>query len=208
MNDLRLKAYCGLIERLLDCPQGEEMLLLEGYPDLMNQELLTVMEQVAQMLRRQGKPNGDWLDQVAQRLSLLIPEEPIAPGNAREFLHQTIEIIISAEGKTQRLYLWLEEHSSYLNQDVLTALSELENRLQDVTDSQYLYLLALSLGCFANVLMDLPLGDRIWNLRCARLTYEIIGRIFQSLREPELWTATQESLFQTERELIALSQRS
>ena len=206
MNEARLKAYCGLIEQLLACPQGQEMLLLQGHPDLMNRDLLTVMGQVAQMLRQQGKPNGDWLDQVADRLSFLIPEETIAPDNALDFLQQTLQIIVSSEGDPQRIYPWLEAHLSYLNGDLLTVLPGLETRLQALGEPKSQHLFALSLGCFANLLMEFPLGDRVWNLQCAQVGYDIVGRVFQSLGESELWTASQESLVQVERELTSLKQ--
>ena len=206
INEARLKAYCGLIEQLLACPQGQEMALLQGHPDLMDRELLTVMGQVAQMLRRQGQPNADWLDQVAERLGFLISEETIVPENALVFLQQTLQVIVSSEGNPQRVYPWLKEHLSYLNTDLLVVLPLVETQLQESGDRQSQHLFAMTLGCFANLLVDFPLGDRVWNLQCAQVGYDIVGRVFQSLGESELWMATQESLEQVERELTSLKQ--
>jgi hypothetical protein len=54
MNQQRLKAYLNLIQGLLDCPNGEEWILLRQHEDLVNPELVEVMEQVATQLAAEG----------------------------------------------------------------------------------------------------------------------------------------------------------
>jgi hypothetical protein len=54
MNQQRLKAYLNLIQGLLNCPSGEEWILLRQHEDLVNPELVQVMEQVATQLAAEG----------------------------------------------------------------------------------------------------------------------------------------------------------
>ena len=205
MEEVRLKAYVDLIEQVLACPKGQEIALLQKHPDLMNRELLTVMGQVAQMLRQKGRDNADWLEQVAQHLNAIIPDPAIAPENPLVFLQQTLQVIISSEGNPQRVYPWLKQHLSWLNPDLLTVLPLLEKQVQESEQRESQRMFALSLGTFANLLLEFPEGDRSWNLRCAQMGYDIAGRIFQALDETFLAAAAQESLEQVNQELAAFN---
>jgi hypothetical protein len=44
MNEERQHAYFQLIEALLACPSGEELEILQVYPDLLDDSLVTTME--------------------------------------------------------------------------------------------------------------------------------------------------------------------
>ncbi|MEY2978099.1 MAG: hypothetical protein RLZZ435_2238 [Cyanobacteriota bacterium] len=201
MDEDRLKAYVSVIEQLLACPQGQEMALLQRHPDLLDQEFLTVMGQVAQMLRQQGKPNADWLDRVAQGLMMFIADEPIAPDHSLAFFQQTLQVIVSAEGNPQRVYPWLEKHLPSLNLDLLEVMSLLEKQVQNSGQREEQRMFAVALGVFANLLLEFPLGDRSVKLQCARLGYEIAGGLFQSLQELQLSVAAQESLAEVTKKL-------
>lgn len=74
MNQQSLKAYLNLIQKLLDCPKGEEWTLLQQHEDLINPELLQVMEQVASELAAEGNLQASkflrhWEAQLAHVLS-------------------------------------------------------------------------------------------------------------------------------------------
>jgi hypothetical protein len=74
MNQQSLKAYLNVIQKLLDCPKGEEWTLLQQHEDLINPELLQVMEQVASELAAEGKLQASkflrhWEAQLAHVLS-------------------------------------------------------------------------------------------------------------------------------------------
>ncbi len=74
MNQQSLKTYLNLIQKLLDCPKGQEWTLLQQHEDLINPELLQVMEQVASELAAEGNLQASkflrhWEAQLAHVLS-------------------------------------------------------------------------------------------------------------------------------------------
>ena len=67
MDDLRQQRYVTLVEQILCCIQGQEMPVLQRYPDLLDAGLVAVMGQYADRLESQGK-NAGWLRQFAAGL--------------------------------------------------------------------------------------------------------------------------------------------
>ncbi|OKH57947.1 hypothetical protein NIES2130_17410 [Scytonema sp. HK-05] len=54
MNEQRQQAYLDLIERLLNCPSGEEPEVLQANQDLLDAEFLLMLEAVAENFSLQG----------------------------------------------------------------------------------------------------------------------------------------------------------
>ncbi|WP_336231539.1 hypothetical protein [Scytonema sp. PRP1] len=54
MNEQRQQAYLNLIERLLNCPSGEEPEVLQANLDLLDAEFLLMLEAVAEKFSLQG----------------------------------------------------------------------------------------------------------------------------------------------------------
>jgi hypothetical protein len=54
MNEQRQQAYLNLIEKLLNCPSGEEAEILEANFDLLDAEFLGMLEAVAENFSPQG----------------------------------------------------------------------------------------------------------------------------------------------------------
>ena len=84
----RLRAYVGLIQELLSCPQGEEWILLRQFQNLVNPELVEVMEQVAHHLTAKGDIKaGTYLHNWA--------------GNLHHILLDSVPLIQKSQDKTQ-----------------------------------------------------------------------------------------------------------
>ena len=47
MDERRLKKYVALIKQLLNCPNGEEFVILKANTQLVDEDLIMVMEQIA-----------------------------------------------------------------------------------------------------------------------------------------------------------------
>jgi hypothetical protein len=74
MNQQSLNAYLNLIQKLLNCPKGEEWTLLQQHENLVTPDLLQVMEQVASELAAEGNLQAakflrHWEAQLAHVLS-------------------------------------------------------------------------------------------------------------------------------------------
>ncbi len=66
MDEQRLQDYLSLIQELLSCASGEEGEILQRHPNLVDEGLVTVMEQVATNIAEGGNQNiANWLQNVA-----------------------------------------------------------------------------------------------------------------------------------------------
>jgi hypothetical protein len=82
MNQQRLKAYLNLIQGLLNCPSGEEWILLRQHEDLVNPELVQVMEQVAAQLAVEGNSkSAKFLHNLAGQLHHILTTTVRPPAN-------------------------------------------------------------------------------------------------------------------------------
>ncbi|MDJ1177119.1 CHAT domain-containing protein [Roseofilum capinflatum] len=75
MDEQRIAQYAELIQKLLACPNGEELEILEANVELLDAGLLAVMAAYSQYLRSQGEENNaKWLEEFAQHLEPAIRE--------------------------------------------------------------------------------------------------------------------------------------
>ncbi|MDJ1170983.1 tetratricopeptide repeat protein [Roseofilum sp. BLCC_M154] len=75
MDEQRIAQYAELIAKLLTCPNGEELEILEANVELLDAGFLSVMAAYSQYLRSQGQEkNAKWLEEFAQHLEPAIRE--------------------------------------------------------------------------------------------------------------------------------------
>jgi hypothetical protein len=55
MTDNRIRAYIQLIQKLLDCPEGEEIEILREHEDLIDAQFLYILEQAADKAEEEGQ---------------------------------------------------------------------------------------------------------------------------------------------------------
>ncbi|MDJ1183148.1 CHAT domain-containing tetratricopeptide repeat protein [Roseofilum casamattae] len=69
MDEQRIARYAELIQKLLACPNGEEMEILEANVELLDAGLLAVMAMYSQYLRGEGQENNaKWLEEFARHI--------------------------------------------------------------------------------------------------------------------------------------------
>jgi len=192
MDQQRLQAYMGLIEQLLGCPQGQEEELLRANRELVDAGLLTVMEQVAALLENQESSNAQWLrglaTQVAQTLGLGTP----APGNAKQFLLETLWLVAEKEGNPQQIYpVWAQQQAQF-NAEVLAALPTVAAQLLEGNSEQQTFIAAIAavLGTFGNLINQFPLGTRWLNLELGIAAYEQALTVRTQSAMPIDWATT------------------
>jgi hypothetical protein len=74
MNEQKLKAYLDLIQKLLSCPKGKELALLQANQALVDAQFVQVMEQVAAQMAAEGDPATanflrDWAEELKNVLA-------------------------------------------------------------------------------------------------------------------------------------------
>lgn len=108
MNKQRIAAYLNLIQELLSCPNGEEAEILSRSSELVDEGLVIMCQQVAEMLRGQGQENQagfliNLAEQLAEYLNMARDggERAENPSNNslddyQKFLQQLIQIEIDS----------------------------------------------------------------------------------------------------------------
>ncbi|RMH72917.1 MAG: tetratricopeptide repeat protein, partial [Cyanobacteria bacterium J007] len=77
MNERRIEQYVQLIKQLLDCPNGEELAIVEANTHLLDTGLWQVMAAYSQYLRTQQQDKAaDWLDNFARQLQSHLGDPP------------------------------------------------------------------------------------------------------------------------------------
>ncbi|WP_414582013.1 CHAT domain-containing protein [Scytonema sp. PCC 10023] len=80
MNEQRQQAYLDLIERLLNCPSGEEPEILEANQDLLDADFLLMLEAMAEYESQEGNENtASWLRNLANQLREALNLTPQPP---------------------------------------------------------------------------------------------------------------------------------
>lgn len=70
MTDINQEPYFNLIDRLLQCPAGQEPQILDSQPELLDATLVKTLMQVATMMAHQDNPDGaKFLIYIARQLS-------------------------------------------------------------------------------------------------------------------------------------------
>jgi hypothetical protein len=112
MDDLRQQRYITLIEQILCCTQGQEMLVLQRHPDLLDAELIVMMKQYAERLQTQGdEPESIWLLGFSVHLEKglgLGTENQTGTAHAMRFLSEILQLVAESNGNSQQVYpiLW------------------------------------------------------------------------------------------------------
>ena len=150
MSHQRLKAYVNLIERLLSCPQGEEWILLRENQELVNQELVEVMEQIAHHFTIEGdikaaKYLHNWAGKLHQILTERMPvDESTDKINAYVELIQAL--LSCPEGGQSAI---LAKHRDLIGPKLVKIMKEVGDRLEingDRVTADYLHNLAADLN--------------------------------------------------------------
>ncbi|WRH68279.1 MAG: hypothetical protein RSE13_08740 [Planktothrix sp. GU0601_MAG3] len=99
MNEERLLAYLSLIQKLLDCPSGEENQILNQHQELLDGAFVQVCEQVAEQLQSHGQENNaGFLRNLAQRVGAFLAQQGTG-GNQQEVLQQFWLQLLEAENE-------------------------------------------------------------------------------------------------------------
>lgn len=70
MTDINQEPYFNLIDRLLQCPAGQEPQILDSQPELLDATLVKTLMQVATIMAHQDNPDGaKFLIYIARQLS-------------------------------------------------------------------------------------------------------------------------------------------
>ena len=134
MDERRLREYIALIKELLNCPSGEEFVILKANTHLVDEDLIMVMEQIAIKAEEQGATGTtEFLRNFAQEL--------------KDMLSQATKTF-NDDSERPSAYLELIET---LMSCPMGAESEILRKNQDLIDTQFILTLAQVAGIMAEI---------------------------------------------------------
>ncbi|MCT7995703.1 hypothetical protein [Laspinema olomoucense] len=75
MTDKRIRAYIKLIQKLLDCPEGDELKILRKHRHLIDVQFLYVLNQAAEKAEEEGEEDtASFLRTLSEQLELAFAE--------------------------------------------------------------------------------------------------------------------------------------
>ena len=196
MDEQRMQAYVGLIGQLLGCAQGEEGALLQANAGLVDAGLLAVMGQYADWLESQGNGNAQWLRGLASQLATAIGLKTTASQGAeaaRQFLLETLQLIVDKQGDPQQIYLLWAPQQARFNADLLAVLPTVAAQLLQ-GDTERRTFIAAVLVDFGNLIKQFPLGTRWLNLELSIAAYEQALQVRTRQHLPVEWAQTMNNL--------------
>ena len=208
MSEIEQQVYLELVQELLKCPQGQELLLLKSKPELVNKNLVETLIGVAQMFGRQGsqesKSTVKWLlnfaKYLAEQLGLELrfeEEKPcIVPDSDEQlqFLLEVLNLVADSNSDPQLISALLSKNLALLNErmiDVITAWARAGSAeaTRDVLES-----IAMTIYAFSELIREFSLGNKAINLDLAIVCKETALNMFSMGRYPELWAKIQHTL--------------
>lgn len=150
MKQQRLRAYLGLIQELLTCPNGEEWIRLRQHEDLVDAGLVQTMEQVATTLAQEGRQRQaiflhNWAGQLHHILAQPPRQEP--EKNLSKAYADFITALLEATPEEQQNLMIANQH--LITPGLVQMMRQVSAQLAaqgDIETSSYLNRLADELG--------------------------------------------------------------
>ncbi|MCP2729131.1 hypothetical protein NJ959_11750, partial [Symplocastrum sp. BBK-W-15] len=196
MDEQRIQAYLTLINTLLNCPNGEEVQLLQANSELVDEGLVQVMVGVAQQMAEAGNENtANWLLQFASQLAEWLGISSTSP-TREDYLNFLLYILqaVATDNSPQSVYPLLRQNLDKLNQNLVQILEIwVREKFGEVTPEEAAYI-ARVIGNFSNLMQEFPLGDIASNKEIAIAGYEAVATIYTESDFPQAWATIQNNL--------------
>ena len=194
MDEQRIQAYLQLIYSLLNCPDGQEMELLEANPDLVDGGLLEWMALVAADLAENGNQNAaDWLFNFASQLAkaLGISSSSATREEYLAFLGELLDVTYESNGNPQAVYPVLRRHLNKLDTHFAQILQEVGTGLisQQPEDAEFIVALIENISIR---IQEFPLGNIADNQEIVIAGYAVVLQHREV--NTEMWGQTQNNL--------------
>jgi CHAT domain-containing protein len=194
IEEKRLNAYLKLIHELLQSSKGQEPGILEVHKNLIDDDLVDTMKQIAAILADQGdEENAIFIRNVAVTILATIGK-PSSAETYVELILMLLQAVSSSHADSQVVYPFLQANldkiddkfSCWLKAWAIDMLIE-ENLISAE-------ILATDIFNFSNLLAEFPLGSKASNIEIAIAGYEVAQTVFTSEAFPQEWAMTRNSL--------------
>jgi len=206
MDEQRFETYFNLIQELLSCPNGEESAILSRSSELVDEGLVIMCQQVAEMSRGQGQENqAGFLINLAEQLAeyLNMTEDGGAEQESQsnysvkdylKFLQQLIQIEIQSNSDPKIVYPFLAQHQNKLDLKFAEIITQWFNSNIDPNNSKQNKDVASLLNNIAIDIQQFSLGSRLNNIEIAITCFQSALTVYTPDALPEDWAMTQNNL--------------
>ena len=206
MDEQRVQAYLSLIQELLECPSGEELQILNGHLELVDEGFVQLCELVAAQLQEEGEENQAlFLRNVAQEVgqylntqtSGVATGESQSPGIEQDyfsFLIKVLEAIEQSQGNPHVVYPLLQQNLDKLDLTLAETLQNWASQVFGKVEPSQAYAIAGVIFLLGNLIQQFSLGNRADNLEIAIASYESVLKVFAREAYPEDWAGVQNNL--------------
>lgn len=128
MTDKRIRAYIKLIQKLLDCPEGEELNILRKHKHLLDVQFVYILKQAAEKAEEEGEEDtAGFLRELAEQLQLAFAEilkrsNPAANERNQVYL-KIIEQILKCDTGEEVAYV-LHKNSEIVDRGFVKTLAQ------------------------------------------------------------------------------------
>jgi len=224
MDESRRQDYRNLIQMLLNCPSGDEPIILRANSNLIDAGLVQIMLQIAAGLIVTGKLDAsDFLMNVTGYLlgvystpikRLSSKDAPIAvgignsfavipePEKYASFLGELMQAILDHRRNLEGVYPFLKANLEKLDDTFAQVLHDWATSLLLKLEPADAENLAVDIGNFGFLLQQFPLGSKASNLEIAITAYQFTVTVLSREGFPKEWANTHNNLGQAYRNRI------
>jgi hypothetical protein len=135
MTDNRIRAYIQLIQKLLDCPEGEEIEILRQNEELVDAQFIYILEQAAARAETEGEEDAaSFLGDLAEQLKLAFGQATEMMNPDRSDRNQAyiklIEGILACE-RGEDVAILLENNSDLVDRGFVQVLAQIAQMLTE-----------------------------------------------------------------------------
>lgn len=184
MDENRAQAYLQLIHTLLNCPNGEEPLILQENSELVDRGFLETCESVAAKLAEQGGENGaNFLRNLVIRLDELLQindgleSDNLATEASQEYASFILELLQAEQASQSNIaviYPMLAEREHLLNPGFVETLQQVSQKLIDGENPETIESIAATIENLSNHIIEFPRGNKADNIEIAIAGYNLV----------------------------------
>ncbi|MGD1808947.1 hypothetical protein ACP6PL_26400 [Dapis sp. BLCC M126] len=196
MNQQQIPSYIGLIQSLLVSPPGNENKILQANQNLLDMGLVQVMKKIAEIKRKIGDLNAQWLENFATMLETNLEDTSLSVDEEKYliFLMQILQVISDNDGKPEAAYSLLEYNQDRLNENLLRVIQTWAGENLPKMEQKLAQNIALDIVNLSNLILQFPLGNQSNNLEIAIVGYEIALKVLPPQQFPKIWATIQNNL--------------
>jgi CHAT domain-containing protein/tetratricopeptide (TPR) repeat protein len=187
MDKTQFQTYRELVDKLLECPSGEELEILETHQNLLNVDFIEVMKGVARELESQQRQNDAyWLESFAAMLSAFIYSSQNKP--RKEYLNSLNQVLQAYDDKVLETPPHAQTLKQKLNKLSAGVLRHWGKRALNTASLQVTRRIALMIENHCDRALKSHASDKTgYRLEVAIAGYETILPVFTEMYETQKW---------------------